>query len=133
MRGIPHWITKHDSPGTVIEDYGSSIMKQEATQSYGAEVVLHGETFREALEYALLQKEYTFIHAYDDPDIIERRLPATSARRSASAIPTRRRRDVCEATTRPGERPSPSSGANASASAGVKPRPGSALEWAKRG
>lgn len=46
------------------------IVKEEATRNYGAEVVLHGEGFRDALNYALSQKEYTFIHAFDDEKII---------------------------------------------------------------
>ncbi len=48
----------------------ASIVKQEATKGYGAEVVLHGETFGDALNYAISQKDYTFIHAFDDEDII---------------------------------------------------------------
>ncbi|MEW6739265.1 MAG: threonine ammonia-lyase [Nitrospirota bacterium] len=48
----------------------ASIVKQEATKGYGAEVVLHGETFSDALNYAISQKDYTFIHAFDDEDII---------------------------------------------------------------
>jgi threonine dehydratase len=47
-----------------------SIVKQEATKGYGAEVVLFGETFSDALNYAISQKDYTFIHAFDDEDII---------------------------------------------------------------
>jgi threonine dehydratase len=46
------------------------IVKEEATRGYGAEVVLHGESFREALEYALTQKDYLFIHAFDDDGVI---------------------------------------------------------------
>ena len=43
-----------------------SIVKEEATRSYGAEVDLQGETFQEALDYALSLGDHTFIHAYDD-------------------------------------------------------------------
>ena len=46
------------------------IVKQEATKGYGAEVELHGESFNEALDYAMSQKIYTFIHAFDDEEII---------------------------------------------------------------
>jgi threonine dehydratase len=46
------------------------IVKEEATRGYGAKVVLHGESFKEALDYALSQKEYTSIHAFDDEKII---------------------------------------------------------------
>lgn len=49
---------------------GAPIAKLEATQGYGAEVVLHGATYDDAFQKALeLQKEhgYTFIHGFDDP------------------------------------------------------------------
>jgi threonine dehydratase len=46
------------------------IVKEEATKSYGAEVLLYGESFKEALDYALSQKEHIFIHAFDDDEII---------------------------------------------------------------
>ena len=54
----------------IIMPFTSSIVKQEATKGYGAEVVLHGENFKDALEFALSQKEYEFIHAYDDEAVI---------------------------------------------------------------
>jgi threonine dehydratase len=54
----------------IVMPLTASIVKQEATKGYGAEVVLHGETFSEALNYAMSQKDYTFIHAFDDEDII---------------------------------------------------------------
>jgi len=46
------------------------IVKEEATKGYGAEVILHGESFKEALDYALSQEDYTFVHAFDDKDVI---------------------------------------------------------------
>jgi len=49
---------------------GAPISKVEATQSYGAQVILHGETYDDAYQKALeLQAEhgYTFIHGFDDP------------------------------------------------------------------
>ena len=54
----------------IIMPFTSSIVKQEATRGYGAEVVLHGESFKEALDFALSQKDYEFIHAYDDAAVI---------------------------------------------------------------
>jgi len=47
-----------------------SIVKEAATRSYGAEVVLHGESLSEALDYALSQRGYTFVHPFDDGDVI---------------------------------------------------------------
>ncbi|MBI4688412.1 MAG: threonine ammonia-lyase [Nitrospirae bacterium] len=46
------------------------IIKEEATRSYGADVALYGESFNDALNYALSQKGCYFIHAFDDNDII---------------------------------------------------------------
>ncbi len=48
-------------------------IKVKAVQSYGAEVVLHGDAYDEAYEHArhLEQKEkLTFVHPFDDPDVI---------------------------------------------------------------
>ena len=46
------------------------IVKEEATKGYGAEVELQGDTLQEAIEYALTQTDLTFVHPYDDDDII---------------------------------------------------------------
>ncbi|HEX8950065.1 MAG TPA: threonine ammonia-lyase [Dissulfurispiraceae bacterium] len=54
----------------IVMPLTASIVKQEATKGYGAEVILHGETFSDALAYALAQKDFAFIHAFDDEDII---------------------------------------------------------------
>lgn len=54
----------------IVMPENTSIVKQEATKGYGSEVILHGETFSDALSYAISQKDYTFIHAFDDEDII---------------------------------------------------------------
>lgn len=47
-----------------------SIVKEEATRGYGAEVELYGETLQEALDYALCLPGYTFIHPFDDDAVI---------------------------------------------------------------
>jgi threonine dehydratase len=52
---------------------GAPLSKILATKHYGAEVVLEGESFDDALAYALELKDQmgaTFIHAFDDDDII---------------------------------------------------------------
>ncbi len=48
-------------------------VKVEAVRSHGAEVILKGETYDEAYAYARIlevEKELTFIHPFDDPDVI---------------------------------------------------------------
>lgn len=47
-----------------------SLVKEEATKGYGADVVLAGEGFKDALEHARSSKDYVFIHAFDDDDVI---------------------------------------------------------------
>lgn len=47
-----------------------SLVKEEATRGYHAEVVLVGEGFQDALEHALSQKGHAFIHPFDDEGII---------------------------------------------------------------
>ena len=55
---------------SIVMPSTASIVKQEATKGYGAEVILYGESFSDALNYAVSQKGYEFIHAFDDEDII---------------------------------------------------------------
>jgi threonine dehydratase len=59
-------------PATIVMPQGASISKQLATQGYGAEVILHGRDLGEALELAqaLVAQGYTFIHPYDDPEVM---------------------------------------------------------------
>ncbi len=47
-----------------------SLVKEEATRGYHADVVLQGEGFKDALEHALAQTDRVFIHAFDDDDVI---------------------------------------------------------------
>jgi len=46
------------------------IVKEEATRGYGAEVELHGENLQQALDHARIQHGFTFVHPYDDEEII---------------------------------------------------------------
>ena len=54
----------------VIMPKAVAIVKEEAARGYGAVVELRGETFQDALDYALSLEDYTFIHAYDDEGVI---------------------------------------------------------------
>ncbi|MCM3694044.1 threonine ammonia-lyase [Neobacillus niacini] len=58
---------------TIVMPKGAPLSKVLATKQYGAEVLLEGATFDDALAYALELKEQrdaTFIHAFDDDAII---------------------------------------------------------------
>ncbi len=55
---------------TIVMPQSAAIVKQEATRGYGAEVVLKGEGFDEALGYAMAQTDAEFIHPFDDDYVI---------------------------------------------------------------
>ncbi len=55
---------------TIVMPEGVSPAKENAVREYGAEVVLHGQTLTGAIEYATSREGYTFIHPYDDEEII---------------------------------------------------------------
>ncbi|GAB6878107.1 threonine ammonia-lyase [Halorubrum gandharaense] len=58
---------------TIVMPESAPQAKIEATRNYGADVVLHGNTFPEAMAHArTLADDPTtrFIHAFDDPDIV---------------------------------------------------------------
>jgi threonine dehydratase len=60
-------------PCTIVMPESAPLAKVTATQSYGAEVVLHGFTYDDAYQRCLELQEQsgaTFIHAFDDPDVI---------------------------------------------------------------
>ncbi|MEM4736124.1 MAG: threonine ammonia-lyase [Candidatus Thorarchaeota archaeon] len=58
---------------TVVMPMFTPIAKVKATQSYGAEVILHGDTFDEALARAreiAEEKHLTFMHPFNDENVI---------------------------------------------------------------
>ncbi|MDY0039575.1 MAG: threonine ammonia-lyase [Desulforhabdus sp.] len=59
-------------PATIVMPQWASLTKQEATRGYGGEVILKGENIDESIAYALelSASGKTFIHPYDDTDII---------------------------------------------------------------
>src|SRR2546427_12919270 len=72
-QGVAIAAAQYNIPCTIVMPETAPLAKVTATQGYGAEVVLHGFTYDDAYQYCLqLQQETgaTFIHAFDDPDII---------------------------------------------------------------
>lgn len=58
---------------TVVMPRTASLSKIDATKSYGAQVVLHGEIYDDAFEHAkMLEKEkgLSFVHPYEDEKVI---------------------------------------------------------------
>src|SRR5579859_3620855 len=72
-QGVAIAAANYNIPCTIVMPETAPLAKVMATQGYGATVVLHGFTYDDAYQYCLeLQQESgaTFIHAFDDPDII---------------------------------------------------------------
>jgi threonine dehydratase len=55
---------------TIVMPEGASPAKEIAVRSYGAEVILKGQTLTDSIEYAQARRGFTFIHPYDDEEII---------------------------------------------------------------
>lgn len=69
-QGVAHAAASLGKEATIVMPETASLVKQEATKGYGAEVLLHGRDFGEALDYAMSRKECAFIHPFDDDDVI---------------------------------------------------------------
>ena len=55
---------------TIVMPETAAIVKQEATRGYGAEVILYGDRFNDALDHALSRRDAVFIHPFDDDAVI---------------------------------------------------------------
>ena len=63
----------HDIKATIVLPQFAPLTKITATRSYGAEVIMHGASFDEAMAYSRELQEkhgYTYVHAFDDELII---------------------------------------------------------------
>ena len=72
-QGVAYAATKHGIKSTIIMPAFSPAAKIQATQGYGAQVILHGSTFDDALTYAqekATETGATFIHPFNDENII---------------------------------------------------------------
>lgn len=71
-QGVAYAAKIYGVKATIVMPTSTPIIKINRTKSYGAEVVLYGDVYDEACEYALqLAKDhgYTFIHPFDDLDV----------------------------------------------------------------
>lgn len=71
-QGVAYAAKMYGAKAVIVMPTSTPIIKINRTKSYGAEVVLYGDVYDEACEYALkLAKEhgYTFIHPFDDLDV----------------------------------------------------------------
>lgn len=68
-QGVAYAAKAYGCKAVIVMPTTTPLMKVERTKSYGAEVVLHGDVYDEACEYAYQLAEehgYTFIHPFDD-------------------------------------------------------------------
>jgi len=71
-QGVALAATKTDLESTIVMPKDAPQTKIDATEGYGAEVVLHGDNFPDAMDHArtLVDESSVFVHAYDDPAIV---------------------------------------------------------------
>ncbi|WP_102029307.1 threonine ammonia-lyase [Salirhabdus sp. Marseille-P4669] len=72
-QGVAYAATKHGIQAKIFMPEKTPEAKVRATKSYGARIVLTGDSFQEAYEAALLEQKKsnsTFVHPFDDPDVM---------------------------------------------------------------
>ena len=71
-QGVAFAAKKYGVKATVVMPTTTPLIKVNRTKGYGAEVVLYGDVYDEACEYALKlaeEKGLTFVHPFDDLDV----------------------------------------------------------------
>lgn len=71
-QGVAYAAKLYHAKATIVMPTTTPLMKVNRTKSYGAEVILYGDVYDEACEYAYKLAEehgYTFIHPFDDPAV----------------------------------------------------------------
>ena len=72
-QGVAHHAQRLGLHAVIVMPQQTPTVKVERTRGFGAEVVLHGETFDEARDHAFALAEaqgLTFVHPFDDPLVI---------------------------------------------------------------
>lgn len=71
-QGVAYAAKLYNAKAVIVMPTTTPLMKVNRTKAYGAEVILHGDVYDEACNYALKLAEengYTFIHPFDDLDV----------------------------------------------------------------
>ena len=71
-QGVAYAAKAFGAKAVIVMPTTTPLIKVERTKSYGAEVVLYGNVYDEACDYAYKLAEehgYTFIHPFDDPAV----------------------------------------------------------------
>ena len=72
-QGVAYSSKRLHIPCTIVMPKGAPLSKIQATKNYGAEIILEGDVFDEALSHAMELSEkqgFTFVHTFDDDEII---------------------------------------------------------------
>ncbi|MHA1961303.1 MAG: threonine ammonia-lyase [Candidatus Thorarchaeota archaeon] len=72
-QGVAYAASRLDIKSTIVMPIFSPVAKIQATQGYGANVILHGEVFDDSLAHARKLSEEegtTFLHPFDDENVI---------------------------------------------------------------
>ena len=72
-QAVAHTAQRLGIRATIVMPETAPLTKVRGTQAFGADIVLHGASYAEAFEKASALRDqhgYTFIHAFDDPQII---------------------------------------------------------------
>jgi threonine dehydratase, medium form len=71
-QGVAYAAKEYNAKAIIVMPTTTPLMKVNRTKAYGAEVILYGDVYDEACNYALQlaeEKGYTFIHPFDDLDV----------------------------------------------------------------
>ena len=71
-QGVAYAAKRYSCKAVIVMPTTTPLIKVNRTKGYGAEVVLYGNVYDEACEYAIKlaeEKGYTFIHPFDDLDV----------------------------------------------------------------
>ena len=71
-QGVAYAAKRYGAKATIVMPTTTPLIKVNRTKSYGAEVILHGDVYDDACEYAYKLAEehgYTFVHPFDDPTV----------------------------------------------------------------
>lgn len=71
--GVAYHGQRLNIPVTIVMPTNTPFVKVENTKSHGADVILHGEAFDTAVEFAqqlVTERRATFVHPFDDPLIM---------------------------------------------------------------
>jgi threonine dehydratase len=72
-QGLAYHAARLGIPVTIVMPRSTPFVKVEQTRNFGAEVVLHAETFDEAFEYAVTlgrDRQMVFVHPFNDVDVM---------------------------------------------------------------